>query len=125
MFCMSLSVAVEGPDFKAGVASLAQLLQVPPHQDHTIVLKVDTVNFCYLKKNKTLTENTLVWCLIVECVCSLEIHLCTTCTTLCSKPIEFMVYQILFPELMNLFLLVCQNYFYFSGCLHIDKREIF
>jgi len=35
MFC-----AVNDPDFKAGVASLAQLLQIPPHADHKVVLKV-------------------------------------------------------------------------------------
>jgi len=35
MFC-----AVNDPDFKAGVASLAQLLQIPPHADHLVVLKV-------------------------------------------------------------------------------------
>jgi len=32
--------AVNDPDFKAGVASLAQLLQIPPHLDHLVVLKV-------------------------------------------------------------------------------------
>jgi len=32
--------AVNDPDFKAGVASLAQLLQIPPHADHHVVLKV-------------------------------------------------------------------------------------
>ena len=33
-------LAVNDPDFKAGVASLAQLLQIPPHADHLVVLKV-------------------------------------------------------------------------------------
>jgi len=32
--------AVNADDFKAGVASLAQLLQIPPHADHLVVLKV-------------------------------------------------------------------------------------
>ena len=39
-----LTFAVDSPDFKAGVASLASLLQIPPHNDHHIVLKV-THNF--------------------------------------------------------------------------------
>ncbi|XP_074657306.1 RNA transcription, translation and transport factor protein-like isoform X2 [Tubulanus polymorphus] len=38
----------EGPDFKAGVASLAQLLKVPPHTDHKEVLKA----ICLLIKEK-------------------------------------------------------------------------
>lgn len=33
------SLDFEGPDFKAGVASLAPLLQIPPHIDHKVVLK--------------------------------------------------------------------------------------
>ena len=37
---ISFCVIVNDPDFKAGVASLAQLLQIPPHPDHIVVLKV-------------------------------------------------------------------------------------
>ena len=33
---------VESADFKAGVASLSQMLQIPPHHDHLIVLQVST-----------------------------------------------------------------------------------
>ena len=33
-------VSDNDPDFKAGVASLAQLLNIPPHPDHLVVLKV-------------------------------------------------------------------------------------
>lgn len=33
------SMDFEGADFKAGVASLAQLLQIPPHPDHKQVLQ--------------------------------------------------------------------------------------
>lgn len=39
-------------DFKAGVASLAQLLQIPPHIDHLIVLKA----ICLLVKEKLSKE---------------------------------------------------------------------
>lgn len=40
------------PDFKAGVASLAQLLQIPPHLDHLVVLKA----ICLLVKEKLSKE---------------------------------------------------------------------
>lgn len=40
------------PDFKAGVASLAQLLQIPPHPDHLVVLKA----VCLLVKEKLSKE---------------------------------------------------------------------
>lgn len=39
-------------DFKAGVASLAQLLQIPPHPDHLVVLKA----VCLLVKEKLSKE---------------------------------------------------------------------
>ncbi|XP_064603132.1 RNA transcription, translation and transport factor protein-like [Liolophura sinensis] len=42
----------DDPDFKAGVASLAQMLQVPPHSDHTEVLKA----VCLLVKEKLSKE---------------------------------------------------------------------
>ena len=41
---VSVFYAVNDADFKAGVASLAQLLQIPPHIDHLIVLKVQVNN---------------------------------------------------------------------------------
>lgn len=40
---MCMLYAVNDADFKAGVASLAQLLQIPPHADHLVVLKVLSV----------------------------------------------------------------------------------
>ena len=39
-----LLLSVNDPDFKAGVASLAQLLNIPPHPDHLVVLKVGLQN---------------------------------------------------------------------------------
>lgn len=39
-FMSLLSFPVDDPDFKAGVASLALLLQVPPYHDHLEQLKV-------------------------------------------------------------------------------------
>ena len=46
LFTGYVSCAVNDPDFKAGVASLAQLLQIPPHVDHLVVLKV-SVSYLY------------------------------------------------------------------------------
>jgi len=50
--------AVNDPDFKAGVASLAQLLQIPPHADHHIVLKVWS---CVLSHHTVMMSRILVW----------------------------------------------------------------
>ena len=36
-------IDVNDPDFKAGVTSLAGLLQIPPHSDHTEVLKAISI----------------------------------------------------------------------------------
>ena len=50
---------VQSADFKAGVASLAQLLQIPPHMDHAVVIKVKNIqtsssiaNNCYYQNYK-------------------------------------------------------------------------
>ncbi|KAK3609276.1 hypothetical protein CHS0354_001876 [Potamilus streckersoni] len=42
----------DDPDFKAGIASLSVLLQIPPHQDHVEMLKA----ICLLVKNKLSKE---------------------------------------------------------------------
>jgi len=56
---VSVFYAVNDPDFKAGVASLAQLLQIPPHIDHLIVLKVrvNNVETSYFTQLKICSPN--------------------------------------------------------------------
>ena len=43
LWFMSCVLVDDSADFKAGVASLASLLQIPPHNDHHVVLKVGKV----------------------------------------------------------------------------------
>lgn len=37
---LSIPISVNDPDFKAGVTSLAMMLQIPPYNDHLEQLKV-------------------------------------------------------------------------------------
>jgi hypothetical protein len=49
LFC----ITVDDPDFKAGIASLSMILQVPPYNDHLEQLKVNYYIWLCLKTSET------------------------------------------------------------------------
>ena len=68
---------VDDPDFKAGIASLSMILQVPPYNDHLEQLKVCTIYLISITMytswpTKSLTSSYVTFATLLSCLIYLD-----------------------------------------------------